>query len=97
MPVFRGFIALVFILLGILFAALNRDAVVLDLGFLVIESRLGLLLLATFLLGFLIGGVLLMASMVWPLRRQLDRLRHPGAPGQSQDPKSLDPRNTDPP
>lgn len=80
MPVFRGFIALVFILLGILFAALNREAVVLDLGFILIESRLGLLLLATFVAGFLIGGLLVMASMVWPLRRQLDRLRAPVVP-----------------
>jgi lipopolysaccharide assembly protein A len=75
MPIFRGFIALIFISIGILFAALNRNHVTLDLGFYLIEARLGLLLLATLIVGVLLGGLLLMATVVWPLRRQQNVLR----------------------
>lgn len=70
MQLIRALIALMFVLAGVVFGALNRELVQLDFFFGLIEARLGLLLLATFLVGALIGGVVVTMFVVWPAHRR---------------------------
>lgn len=56
MRLINALIALVFVLLGVVFAALNRHVVTTDFGLITLHASLGLSLLAAVLLGALIGG-----------------------------------------
>lgn len=74
MRLIKAIIALLFVAVGVLFGALNRTPVAIDLGFTTIEqANLGTTLLAAVLAGALIAGLVLTAAVVWPLRRQLRR------------------------
>ena len=74
MRLIKAVIALLFVVVGVLFGALNRTPVSIDLGFYTIESaNLGTSLLAAVLAGALLAGLVLTAAVVWPLRRQLRR------------------------
>ena len=79
MRLIKAVIALLFVVVGVLFGALNRTPVSIDLGFYTIESaNLGTSLLAAVLAGALlagaiVAGLVLTAAVVWPLRRQLRR------------------------
>lgn len=75
MRLLRSLIALLFVLFGVVFGALNRAPVQIDLGFRSIDMRLGFALLAVLLLGAAIGGLAVTAGVVWPLRRRLHRNR----------------------
>ena len=77
MRVIKAILALGFIAMGLLFGSLNRQHVHVDFGVAAADLRLGLLLLVTLLLGALVGGVAVMAGVVWPMRRKL----RGGAPG----------------
>jgi len=75
MRLIKAIIALLFVAVGVIFGALNRTPVSIDLGFLTIErANLGTSLLASVLAGAIIAGLVLTAAVVWPLRRQLRRL-----------------------
>ena len=81
MRVIKAILALGFIALGLLFGSLNRQHVHVDFGLAAADLRLGLLLLVTLLLGALLGGIAVMAGVVWPMRRKLrsgDGPRHSG-------------------
>jgi uncharacterized integral membrane protein len=79
MRLIKAIVALLFIAVGVLFGALNRTPVSIDLGFHSIpQANLGTSLLAAVLLGALLAGAVLTAAVVWPLRRQLRR--GPAAP-----------------
>lgn len=71
----RFLIALLFVAAGIAVGVLNSQPVTIDLGFAVLHGTLGLLLLATLLVGALLGGMMLTASVILPQRRQLRRAR----------------------
>lgn len=58
---------------GVVVGALNTQAVRLDLGVVELEPSLGVALIVALLAGVLIGGLVLAASVVWPLRRRLAR------------------------
>ena len=74
MRLFKALIALVFIALGVLFGALNRDPVRIDLGLAHVESlSLGTSLLLAVLVGALLAGFVSTATVVWPLRHRLRR------------------------
>ena len=75
MRLIRSLIALCFVALGIVFGALNRDPVRVDLWFAAFEGRLGLVLLAVLLAGALLGGLVVTLGVVLPLRRALSRNR----------------------
>ena len=75
MRLIRSLIALCFIALGIVFGALNRAPVRVDLWFAAFEGRLGLLLLAILLVGALLGGLVVTVGVVLPLRRAMARTR----------------------
>lgn len=71
MPLFRALIALAFILLGIVFGALNRDVMRIDLFFTTLQASIGLTVLLVLLLGSLLGGLVVLATVVWPMRGDL--------------------------
>ena len=80
MHVIRLLIAFACIALGAIVGALNRQAAVVDLGGAQIPTTLGGALLVALLLGVLLGGAAIAASVVWPLRRRLARIQRQGAP-----------------
>lgn len=75
MRLIRSLIALCFVALGIVFGALNRQPVRVDLWFAAFEGRLGLVLLAVLLAGAVLGGLVVTLGVVLPLRRSLARNR----------------------
>jgi uncharacterized integral membrane protein len=70
MQLVKSLIALLFVVAGVLFGALNREPVRLDFLFVGFEAPLGLLVLATLLAGAFIGGVVVTLFVVWPERRR---------------------------
>lgn len=56
---------------GIAIGALNMNPVRLDIGFTLLSTTLGVVVIVALLIGVLLGGLVLAASVVWPLRRRL--------------------------
>lgn len=75
MRLIRSLIALCFVAMGIVFGALNREPVRVDLWFAAFEGRLGLVLLAVLLAGAVLGGLVVTLGVVLPLRRAQARTR----------------------
>lgn len=73
MRLLRPLIALCCVAAGVAIGALNPQRVQLDLGFMTLPSTLGIAVLATLLVGAVLGGLALAVSVVLPLRRQLRR------------------------
>lgn len=73
MRLLRLLIAIACLTAGAIVGALNRTPVVIDLGFTRLASNLGVSLLCALLLGVLVGGLAISASVVLPLRRRLAR------------------------
>ena len=71
MRMIRLLIALAFLAIGIAVGALNAQPVAIDLGVVTLHGSLGVCLLLTLLAGLLIGGVVVSAGMVLPMRRRL--------------------------
>lgn len=71
MRLIKSLIALCFVVLGVIFGALNKQRVHVDLWFDAIDGRLGLVLLTVLLLGAFLGGLVVTAGVVWPLRRRI--------------------------
>ena len=74
MRLFRLLIALACLAAGIAVGGLNTQAVRLDLGFAQLPTSLGVAVLVALLLGVVIGGLALTASVVIPLRQRLRRV-----------------------
>jgi uncharacterized membrane protein YciS (DUF1049 family) len=70
MRVIKALAALCFVALGIVFGALNRQHVRVDFALAQVDGRLGFLLLAVMLAGAFLGGLAVMAGVVWPMRRR---------------------------
>ena len=73
MRLIKALLALLFIVFGVLFGALNRQAVRIELGFMGIDGTVGTVLLLAVLAGALLAGLVLTAGVIWPLRLQLKR------------------------
>jgi uncharacterized integral membrane protein len=73
MRLIRLLIALGCLAAGIAVGALNTQPVRLDVGFAQLPTSLGIAVLAALLLGVLVGGLVLAASVVLPLRQRLRR------------------------
>jgi uncharacterized membrane protein YciS (DUF1049 family) len=71
MRLIKALVALCFVAMGLVFGALNRQHVRVDFGLAQADARLGLLLLVILLAGAFLGGVAVLAGVVWPLRRRL--------------------------
>ena len=74
MRLFRLLIALACLAAGIAVGGLNTQAVQLDLGFAQLPTSLGVAVLVALLLGVVVGGLALTASVVLPLRQRLRRV-----------------------
>jgi len=73
MRLIRLLIALACLAAGVAVGALNTQAVRLDVGFAQLPTSLGIAVLAALLLGVVLGGLVLAASVVLPLRQRLRR------------------------
>ncbi|TXK64541.1 LapA family protein [Alkalisalibacterium limincola] len=97
MRVLQVLIAILFVALGMAFSALNADPVVIDLYFDRFTLSLGVVVLLAMLVGAILGGLAVLAGVVWPLQRQLRRSRskasEPGAPAQEPLPPMHPPRS----
>jgi hypothetical protein len=71
MRLFRLLLAIAFLVAGIAVGALNPQPVSIDLGFSVLRASLGVALILALLAGVVAGGLVLMASVVLPLRQKL--------------------------
>ena len=71
----RALAAFLFLIAGIVLGALNPTPVMVDLGLTHMRAGLGVILLCTLLVGVLVGGLAMTASVVLPLRRELRRRR----------------------
>ena len=69
----RLIVALACLVAGIVVGALNPQRAVLDLGFTQVPIALGVLVLIALLVGVVLGGLALSASVVFPLRQRLRR------------------------
>lgn len=68
-------VALLFVIAGALFGALNSDELSLDFYAFQLSLPKGAALLAAVLLGWLIGGLVLWLAVVVPLKRRLSQQR----------------------
>ena len=71
MRVIKALAALCFVVIGVLFGALNREHVHVDIGLDSFDVRLGFLILVVALIAACLGGLAVMAGVVWPMRRKL--------------------------
>lgn len=74
MRVVRLLIAIVCLVFGAIVGALNRQPVLIDMGVSGVTTPLGIALIVVLLLGVLIGGLAIGASVVLPMRRRLARV-----------------------
>ena len=86
MRLIKSLIALCFVVMGVVFGALNKQSVRVDLWFDAVDGRLGFILLAVLLIGAFIGGLVVTAGVVWPLRRRMHRA---GTTGSGPDSREL--------
>jgi hypothetical protein len=84
MRVIKALAALCFVALGLAFGALNRERVHVDLALAGLEVRLGFLLLVVALVGALVGGLAVMAGVVWPMRRRARASRVSAGPPSAE-------------
>ena len=86
MRLIKALLALLFVVLGVLFGALNQAPVRIDLGFRTItDATLGTTLLLALLAGALLAGLVLGIGVIWPLRMKLGRAAPPPAAGGDHD------------
>ncbi len=72
MNVFRLLVALVFLVLGLIIGFLNDSpGIVLDLIFFKWSTTPGNAIILSLLAGVIIGGLIVLATMVWPLYSKL--------------------------
>ena len=69
----RFLIAFACLAVGAIVGALNRQSIAVDFGVGSVPTTLGVALIVALLLGVIIGGLAVTASLVLPLRRRLTR------------------------
>jgi uncharacterized integral membrane protein len=74
MRLIRILVAMACLLVGATLGALNRQAALVDLGFVSVPTTLGVALILASLLGVLAGGLAVTFGVVVPLRRRLSRM-----------------------
>jgi len=75
MRVIHALFALVFLLIGAAFAALNTAPIVIDFYFGQVSGNAGFILLVAVLGGAVLGAVTVIVGGTWPLRRRLKVLQ----------------------
>ena len=87
MNIFRLIIALAFLATGLLIGVLNTQPITLKLLFTQIETSSGVAIILSLLAGVIIGGLIALATLVWPLYNKLRKANKqaattPAAPTQ---------------
>ena len=75
MRLIRLLIALLCLAAGAIVGALNAQPVALDLGVAILHATLGVCVLLALLIGVVVGGLVLTASVVLPLRQRCAGVR----------------------
>ncbi len=88
MRLIKLLIAICFVVFGVIFGALNKQMIHVDLWFRAFDARLGLTLLTVLFSGALLGGLVVTVGVVWPLRRRFHRA---GGIGSGPDRQELAP------
>jgi uncharacterized integral membrane protein len=78
-------LAVIFLLGGLLFGALNPAPLEINFYFGRQELAAGVALLAAALLGALLAGIVLALAVVWPMQRRLRRLQRQSQTADSPD------------
>ncbi len=86
MRLLRVLVAMSCLAVGIAVGALNPQTITLDLGVAVLRTTLGVAILVSLLIGVVVGGLVMTASVVLPLRQRLRR-----AEGGRSNPASTSP------
>jgi len=73
MRLLRLLAALACLAIGLAVGALNPQPIVLDLGATVLRTTLGVAILVSLMIGVMVGGLVMTASVVLPLRQRLRR------------------------
>ena len=89
MNIFRLMVALLFLVAGLVVGVWNRQDIILSLPFVEgIPTTSGIAIILALLCGVVIGGLIIMATLVWPLYAKLRKVsKHaiatpqPPAPG----------------
>lgn len=71
MNIFRLIIALIFLGIGLLVGVLNTQPITLKLLFTDIQTSSGVAIILSLLAGVIIGGLIVLATLVWPLYTKL--------------------------
>ena len=71
MNIFRLIIALIFLGIGLLVGVLNTQPITLKLLFTDIQTSSGVAIILSLLAGVIIGGLIVLATLVWPLYAKL--------------------------
>lgn len=71
MNIFRLIIALIFLGIGLLVGVLNTQPITLKLLFTDIQTSSGVAIILSLLAGVVIGGLIVLATLVWPLYTKL--------------------------
>jgi uncharacterized integral membrane protein len=83
MSVLRLIVALVFLAYGLIIGVLNTQPIQLNLLFADIQTSSGVGILLSLLLGVVVGVLLVLAAVVWPLYAKLRRANKQLAAGSS--------------
>jgi len=81
MRLVRWLIALLCLAAGAIVGALNAQPVSLDLGFTILRATLGVCVLIALLLGVVVGGLVAVASVARPIRRNRPPVSTDGVAG----------------
>ena len=71
MNIFRLIVALIFLGMGLLIGVLNTQPITLKLLFAEIQTSSGVAIILSLLAGVVIGGLIVLAALVWPLYTKL--------------------------
>jgi uncharacterized integral membrane protein len=87
MRLIRFLIAFACLAIGAIVGALNRDPVSIDFAIAHVGTTLGVALISALLMGVLLGGLAITASLVLPLRRRLAHAERKSAQAAAQAPE----------
>ncbi|MBS7455978.1 lipopolysaccharide assembly protein LapA domain-containing protein [Coralloluteibacterium stylophorae] len=97
MRILQLLIAALCVAAGVVFGALNPQGVALDFGPWRIDAApLGLSLLLAMLVGAILGGLVLGAFVIWPLRRRVYRLERRNGADESAETAVVEPARPTP-
>ena len=83
MNIFRLIIALIFLGIGLLVGVLNTQPITLKLLFADIQTSSGVAIILSLLAGVVIGGLIILATLVWPLYTKLRKANKQAAASAS--------------